>query len=406
MVHISSWVTDFIYEFYSTDFYIFFRSQEEKKKIWLFESFALLGFCLLIYICDHTPYVLILLTIVTFVYTQLPWLCFNPDLRHWWHAMQTRWEEYQQHQDSMNRLQKQLNNEPPMKFITNARPAMQNEQMRNNRFVDFQQKPLNYGQNPRNFERHENQIVQNNEGSHIGNSMWSKFSKIPNVFKRPAENISPMKKEFSFMPSNTKLQHTDVNTSVGTNIDHTPPQANWFGNQLTRRPLRKMDHSYSSTPSNFSTDFSASLKSKFMSTFGFSGQHDVPPGLRNEGQNVCFMNSILQCLARTPNLGTNLKKETSKDTECSVAESVLLNTLAEILNQCMVHNSCSSLDPMAFRQAASTLHSVLVATPSQRQVQQDAAEFFMWLMDTVHTLLNKNRKGIQILYGSNFMYSM
>jgi len=207
VVHISSWVTDFIYEFYSTDFYIFFRSQEEKKKIWLFESFALLGFCLLIYICDHTPYVLILLTIVTFVYTQLPWLCFNPDLRHWWHAMQTRWEEYQQHQDSMNRLQRQLSNEPPMKFMTNARPAIQNEQMRNNRFVDFQQKPLNYGQNPRNFERHENQIVQNNEGSHIGNSMWSKFSKIPNVFKRPAENISPMKKEFSFMPSNTKLQH-------------------------------------------------------------------------------------------------------------------------------------------------------------------------------------------------------
>jgi ubiquitin C-terminal hydrolase len=77
-------------------------------------------------------------------------------------------------------------------------------------------------------------------------------------------------------------------------------------------------------------------------------------------------------------------KSTSKDTECSVAESVLLNTLAEILNQCMVHNSCSSLDPMAFRQAASTLHSVLVAPPSQRQVQQDAAEFFMWLMDTVH----------------------
>jgi hypothetical protein len=49
-----------------------------------------------------------------------------------------------------------------------------------------------------------------------------------NVFKRPAEKISPMKKEFSFMPSNTKLQHTDVNTSVGTNIDHTPPQANWY----------------------------------------------------------------------------------------------------------------------------------------------------------------------------------
>jgi len=167
-----------------------------------------------------------------------------------------------------------------------------------------------------------------------------------------------------------------------------------------------MDHSYSSTQSNFSTDFSASLKSKFMSTFGFSGQHDVPPGLRNEGQNVCFMNSILQCLARTPNLGKNLEKETSKDTECSVAESVLLNTLAEILNQCMVHNSCSSLDPMAFRQAASTLHSVLVAPPSQRQVQQDAAEFFMWLMDTVHTLLNKNRKGIHILYDSDFMYSM
>ena len=131
-----------------------------------------------------------------------------------------------------------------------------------------------------------------------------------------------------------------------------------------------------------------------MSTFGFSVTQSGPPGLRNEGQNLCFMNSILQCLARTPKLCANLSTETNREAECSVAESVLLNTLVEILNNCLVDNSTSSLDPMAFRQAASTLHSGLVAPPSQRQVQQDAAEFFMWLMDTVHTLLNKNRKGV------------
>lgn len=330
------------------------------------------------------------------MYTQLPWLRFNPDLRYWWHTMQTRWEEYQQHQDSMNRLQKQLSNEPSIKFTTNPRPIIPNEQMRNNRFNDFQQK-IHFSQNSNNLERPNNQLLNKNEAINAGNSIWSNFSKVKlsNVFKKSEKNVVSMNKEFSFMPANTKLQHTDINTALGTNIDHTPPQPNWFGSQLTRRPLRKMD--YLSRPLNYSADVSTSLKSKFMSTFGFSGQHDGPPGLRNEGQNLCFMNSILQCLARTPNLCKNLENETSKEAECSVAESVLLNSLAEILKQCLVQNSGSSLDPLAFRQAASTLHSVLVAPPSHRQVQQDAAEFFMWLMDTIHTLLNKNRTGSPVV---------
>ncbi|VDI11600.1 Hypothetical predicted protein [Mytilus galloprovincialis] len=376
------------------------RSPEEKKKIWLFESAALLISCVLIQLCDHTPYFLIGLTIVTFVYTQLPWLRFNPDLRHWWGVAQTRWEEYQQHSDSMARLQKQLSNEPPMRGMMNARPNIRHEEMRNNRFGPFQQKNVNFsfpqGQTQSNFEGMSNQSTNKKQSATTGKSMLSSLSriKLSNVFKRQQNNATPLKPEFSFMPTSTpKVQHNDINTAIVTNENNSPPKSTWFGSQLTRQPIRKIDRPY--TP-NYSPDYSSSLRNKFMSTFGFSGHHSGPPGLRNEGQNLCFMNSILQCIARTPNLCKHLSLETAKEAECSVAESVLLNTLVEIMNSCMVDNSSSSLDPMAFRQAASTLNSSLVAAPSQRQVQQDAAEFFMWLMDTVHTLLNKNRRGGQV----------
>lgn len=368
------------------------RSAEEKKRIWLVESFTLMIFCLLIYLCDHTPYILILLTVVTFVYTQLPWLRFNPDIRQWWNAMQNRWEEYQQHTDSMNRLQRQLSNEPPMKGMMHMRQGA----FPSNRFgTAFPQKTANFAfppnQNAANLNRPVTQTFNRNDNLESSPGMLSKLS---NVFKRNDSN-TPLKKEFSFMPLNSKISQNDMHATVDTNSENPRPQSSWMGSQLTRKPLRRRV-AFPETNPNYSSDFGHSLKNKFMSTFGFSVAQNGPPGLRNEGQNLCFMNSILQCLARTPKLTTQLSAEISKEAECSVAESVLLNTLVEILNSCLVDNATTSLDPIAFRQSASTLHSGLVAAPSQRQVQQDAAEFFMWLMDTVHTLLNKNRKGNQL----------
>ena len=74
------------------------RSETEKKTIWKWESLVLLVICLLVYVCDHTPYLLIILSIVTFTYTQLGGVV---NLHQWYTVLRTRWEEHQQHQDSM-----------------------------------------------------------------------------------------------------------------------------------------------------------------------------------------------------------------------------------------------------------------------------------------------------------------
>ena len=79
-------------------YYVVCSSETEKKTIWKWESLVLLVICLLVYVCDHTPYLLIVLSIVTFTYMQLGGVV---NLHQWYSVLRTRWEEHQQHQDSM-----------------------------------------------------------------------------------------------------------------------------------------------------------------------------------------------------------------------------------------------------------------------------------------------------------------
>ena len=43
--------------------------------------------------------------------------------------------------------------------------------------------------------------------------------------------------------------------------------------------------------------------SKISNMFGLSKQHTSPPGISNVGHNLCFLNSVLQCLCRSGRLG-------------------------------------------------------------------------------------------------------
>ena len=234
-------------------------------------------------------------------------------------------------------------------------------------------------------------------------SMWARMPRmrLSNVFRKmndeslnssrtEAAPQPKMKTEFSFMPKATTGQNQVRH--FGTDMDDAPTKRSaWYGDNLVRRPLRSA-HSISYSP--LASPDMGSLKSKVMSAFGMRGGANLPPGIRNEGQNLCFMNSILQCVARTPGLLPELRKAASSDSDCSVAESLLLSTFVEILVSCASEQGSgkSVLDPMAFRQSAATLRPDLVALPTQRQSQQDSAEFFMWLMDSIHTVLNKNWK--------------
>lgn len=177
--------------------------------------------------------------------------------------------------------------------------------------------------------------------------------------------------------------------------NHTPIKHvnNWFTrNELRRRPLRNYEQRGGSQTSY--THTTTTLRNKFMSAFGMSS-FDVnkPAGLRNEGQNLCFMNCVIQCLSHTPGLVDKLIYSADEDLDCSEAESVMIVALTNLMSECKktsrgAHNE-GVLDPTILREAMSVLHNGLVSPPMERQHQQDAAEFFMWLIEALHTALNK-----------------
>jgi hypothetical protein len=188
-------------------------------------------------------------------------------------------------------------------------------------------------------------------------------------------------------------------------LNQTPVKAvnNWFTrNELRRRPLRNYEQRDLQPVSYLSS--STSIKSKFMSAFGYSAVDvNQPAGLRNEGQNLCFMNCVIQCLAHTPNLVDKIISDAEKELDCSQAESVMIDTLTDLMSRCKKTKQSGQgtgvLDPAVLRETMSALPNRLVAPPTERQNQQDAAEFFMWLMETLHNALNKKTaKGIFLAF--------
>jgi len=115
----------------------------------------------------------------------------------------------------------------------------------------------------------------------------------------------------------------------------------------------------------------------------------TPPGLRNPGQNVCFLNAIIQVIARTPCLPeavVQLRKQNPTDH--------LVWYFGELLEQMTTPTSMSVplvLDTSRFRmQASLEFAGGLIQHPSQpyQQRQQDAAECLTWLIEWLHSRMN------------------
>lgn len=80
-----------------------------------------------------------------------------------------------------------------------------------------------------------------------------------------------------------------------------------------------------------------SIGSKVWSAIGFQKRDStlvkLPPGLSGTGNNLCFLNCVLQCLARAPNLADELAEELKS---CSCRDRhrlTLLDAVAETLQQ-------------------------------------------------------------------------
>ena len=110
-----------------------------------------------------------------------------------------------------------------------------------------------------------------------------------------------------------------------------------------------------------------------------------PPGLTNLG-NTCFTNAVVQCLVWMPGFTELLRAERGK--------MASLGSLLEVTEQC--HNAPSwpkqkAVNTAPLLQALSGVAPHLVKQPkgAASQGQQDAAEFLMWLLDHLHTILVK-----------------
>ena len=78
------------------------------------------------------------------------------------------------------------------------------------------------------------------------------------------------------------------------------------------------------------------IGSKVWSAIGFQKRNataQLPPGLSGTGRNLCFLNSVLQCIARSPNLADELAEEL-KGCGCQDRNRLkLLDAIAETLQQ-------------------------------------------------------------------------
>ncbi|KAL8588494.1 hypothetical protein ACOMHN_022281 [Nucella lapillus] len=389
-------------------------SDAEKRTIWLCEAGVLLGICWIVYWADHTPYLLFFLAVATGVYTQL---CGRIDLRQWWASVRTRWEEYQQHEESMRQVQAHLARQQAAAASVIPQASLAGTPGINP-VLNQSQTPLYTHMMPAQGYPPNVTLLSGREmpgtattstmgpvfrGSH-GGLIWSGMSQANNVqsgyfAQQPSVSAVagtlPFQNRGAFVGSPVSQSPISA-PNTNRHSEETVP-SRWLGGDLKRKPLRQIDSRGLSPTLGLATSGASAIKNRFMNALGFRGVVKKPPGLRNKGQNQCFMNAVLQCLARSPYLVPCLAVDAAKELEGTVSESLFLSALSELLDLLTAEPETldsSVLEPTAFRHAASALNRNLVAPMNQQQSQQDAAEFLMWMLDMVHRILNKNKRAL------------
>lgn len=121
-----------------------------------------------------------------------------------------------------------------------------------------------------------------------------------------------------------------------------------------------------------------------VSTALFTSPALLPPGIYNTG-NICFLSSIIQCLASVDGLFSVLHDcENEKYTS-------LVVSLHQVLKQARTWQ-LSQVNVTSLLESVSVLNPDLVAPRKQGkyQSQQDAGEFLLWLLDNLHMAYKEN----------------
>eukprot|EP00106_Octopus_bimaculoides_P001400 XP_014768842.1 PREDICTED: ubiquitin carboxyl-terminal hydrolase 4-like [Octopus bimaculoides] len=367
-------------------------NDSEKRRIWFYESGFLAAVSFPIYLLDHTPYLLWLLTVCTFLFTQL---IGQLHLLYWWNLLKTRWDEHLQHQESLQRLQ---NNSTisvpsmpasPSPAVTNRGVSGISQPYSGHQMVPQQPSVSNY-----------DHLLPNTS------AVISQYGhKSMNLSSQQAAYLGPHYSDNHFLPQQKHL-FLHSNQSCGSPSVYFPENITVCSNTITqntvgtlwphnmrRRPLRpSVLRSASPFPlvstsqHDTKTVREISFKDKLLSSFGFTPKS--PPGLENDGQNLCFMNCILQCLARSPHLVSQLLMVNIETIpNVNKEEKQFLSEFIKILNKCSAESQTrmSVLDTEPLKLASQMMKCSLL----NEHTQQDAAEFLMWLLTTTHNILNK-----------------
>ena len=148
-------------------------------------------------------------------------------------------------------------------------------------------------------------------------------------------------------------------------------------------------------------DYSAEPLLEVLPALSVNGKSRHPPGLPNHGRNLCFLNTVLQCLARCPGIVDDLqaiiaeKDETNEHSSHLEVLSESIELLSRLTSPTVHKLGPSLLDTKRFRAAVSAIDATMVAPPQDalhKQMQFDAGEFLLWLLNSWDAAAGKKAK--------------
>ena len=324
-------------------------------------------------------------------------------LRQWWNSLNTKWDEFEQHEESMEKMNELRAQQLAAQQAQMA--AMARAPWPPPHGMVMQQQQQQHPQQMYTFDPN----MQRPSGEMYGNQMYQVptsssdsdanvqhqqqiesqggVSQIPPISEPQYMQPNPGLR-FRAMPSSPGPMHVPQQTSMGgpqvtphpgvmysrmpeymMNMNTRPRPAYTpilpRGPDLVRRPI----HSYLASPKAAPPATPTSFRSKVMTVLGLNPYNTVPPGLRNQGQNLCFMNSVFQCLAHTSGLQACLSQH-KRNPAATPPEEVLALRVLELLQLLDVAPGTSEttvVDSDKVRQAASMLPQTMVLHP-QHQV--------------------------------------
>ena len=297
--------------------------------------------------------------------------------RYWWWQLATRWDEFQQHEESMEHYNEMQSRRSAAQFPANQMAVPTN-------WVS-PSVTIPYGQ------------IAYDQSS---NEPWYPVEGVPNV--PPISTVSSAPVSTSSVHPHTP--HIRQRFMPPTPEVHGPQPIYSSSPIMTQRPqfvsrpelIRRPLHTFMPSPVPKVQPVSQgssfhSIKSKFLSAFGMNECTPHPPGLPNKGQNICFLNAVLQCLSHTPKLAIRLNRD-SKALKNFISDSGLVLATNELMQKMIAavnERSPKMLDHLSFRELASQVRGSMIVNPRKsEQQQQDAAEVLMWFLDVLHRGLN------------------